>query len=166
MILGMSTASFTLIHMLISLTAAGSGFVVILGLLNRKLLDGWIAIFFTASILTVVTGFLFPFDRLLRSHVLGLLTLLVVTISVFVRVTSGLVGGWRAVYVLTLATALYFNCYAAVVQLFAKVPALKAKAPTQTEPPLMAAQFLVLAIFIVLAFVAAKRIGRGPDRIA
>ena len=164
MILGISTSSFTLIHMVISLAAAGSGFVVILGLLNRKLLDGWIAIFFAASILTVLTGFLFPFDRLLRSHVLGLLTLLVVTISLFVRVTSGLVGGWRAVYVLALATALYFNCFAAVVQLFAKVPALKAMAPTQTEPPLIAAQCLILAVFVALAFVAAKRFGGGTDR--
>lgn len=161
MILGISRSSFTLIHVLISLAALGSGLVVILGFLSRKLFDGWIAIFFTTSILTVLTGLLFPFDGLPRSHVLGLLLLLVLTVALFVRIASGLIGGWRAAYVATLAAALYFECFAAVMQLFAKIPALKVTAPTQTEPPYLAAQGTVLMIFVILTRVAAKRFGIG-----
>ena len=163
-ILGISKSSFTLIHVLISLTALSCGFVVIMGLLSRKLFDGWIAIFFTTSILTVLTGLLFPFDSLLRSHVLGLLVLLVLTVAIFVRVISGLIGVSRAAYVATLAAALYFECFAAVTQLFAKIPALKALAPTQAELPFLAAQGAVLMIFVVLTYVAAKRFAVGPAR--
>lgn len=153
-----------MIHLLLSLAGICSGFVCLVGLLNRKLLDGWIAIYFVTSILTVVTGFLFPFDRLLQSHILGLLSLLVLTIAVFVRVISDLEGRSRVAYVVTCAAALYFNCFAAVVQLFAKIPALKALAPAQTEPPYVAAQCVVLAVFVVLTYVAAKRFGMGLDR--
>ena len=157
MILGMSTSTFTLIHVLISLAGISSGFVVILGFLNGKGINGWTAIFFTTSLLTSLTGFLFPFERLLPSHILGLLSLTVLTIALFARNVFHLDGGWRLTYVVTAAMALYFNCFAAVVQLFAKIPALKATAPTQTEPSFMVAQGVVLAIFVVLTYLAAKR---------
>lgn len=164
MILGMSMRSFTLTHMLISLTGIGSGFVVMFGLLYRKEFEGWTVVFFISSIFTTVTGFLFPFDHLLRSHILGLMSLFVLTISLFLRNVLGLDGWLRVAYVVTLATALYFNCFAAVVQLFAKIPALKAIAPTQTETPFVAAQCVVLAIFVLLTCVAAKRFGVGLTR--
>lgn len=164
LIVGMSTSTFTLIHMVISLAAIGSGVVVILGMLTRRQFPGWTQIYFTASILTVVTGFSFPFDRLLRSHVLGLLSLLVVTIALFARNVFGLDGRWRAVYVVTFAASLYFNCVAAVVQLFAKIPLLKATSPTQTEPSFLFAQCAVLAIFIVLTYVTVKRVSASPVR--
>jgi hypothetical protein len=166
MILGISRSSFTLIHVLVSLAAAGSGSVVLGGLLNHKLFNGWITTFYTNSVLTVTTGSLFPFDRLLHTHVLGLLLAFVVTIGVFVRVLSGLVGWWRTAYVLTLTTALYLDCYAAVVQLFTKVPALRTMAPTQTEPPFLSAQCVVLTFFVVLTYRAAKRFSVGPTRTA
>ncbi|HWS96136.1 MAG TPA: hypothetical protein VN620_06625 [Candidatus Methylomirabilis sp.] len=164
MILGMSRSIFTMIHLLVSLAAICSGFVFIAGLLNRKLFEGWVLTYFLTSILTVLTGFLFPFDHLLRSHILGLLSLLVLTIAVFVRVISDLVGVWRVVYVVMCAAALYFNCFAAVVQLFAKIPALTALAPTGTEPPYVAAQSVVFALFVALTYVASKRFGVGLDR--
>src|SRR5271166_765658 len=144
MILGMSTSMFTLVHVLISLTGIGSGFVVVLGMLKCKRRDGWTAIFVITSMLTSLTGFLFPFEQLLPSHILGLL--------------------WLLVYVVAIAIALYLNCFAAVVQLFAKIPALKALAPTQTEPPFLIAQSLVLAVFLVLTYLAAKRFRVAPVR--
>jgi hypothetical protein len=165
MILGMSNSTFTLIHVLISLAGIGSGFVVIFGLLHNKALDGWTAIFFTTALLTSVTGFLFPFEQLLRSHILGLLSLLVLTIALFARSVFHLDGCWRLLYVVTVAMALYFNCFAAIVQSFAKIPALKAIAPTQTEPPFVVAQAVVLMIFVVLTYLAAKRF-RGQTSLA
>jgi len=157
MIFGMSTSTFTLIHVLISLAGIGSGFMVIFGFLNGKALAGWNTIFFTTSLLTSLTGFFFPFERLLPSHILGLLSLTALTIALFARNVFDLAGGWRLIYVVTAAMVLYFNCFAAVVQLFAKIPALKATAPTQTEWPFVVAQGVVLAIFLVLTYLAAKR---------
>jgi hypothetical protein len=44
-----------------------------------------------------------------------------------------------------------------VVQAFLKVPALKALAQTQKEPPFLVAQVIVLAIFVVLMVLATRR---------
>ena len=164
MILGMSASMFTLIHVLISLTGIGSGFVVLLGMLNSQRRDGWTGVFVITSLLTSLTGFLFPFELLLPSHILGLLSLLVITIALFARNVFHFADRWRLVYVVAIAMALYFNCFAAVVQLFAKIPALKASAPTLTEPPFLIAQSLVLAVFIVLTYLAAKRFRVAPVR--
>jgi flagellar biogenesis protein FliO len=53
-----------------------------------------------------------------------------------------------------------------VVQSFEKVPSLKAMAPTQSEPPFLVAQLVVLALFIVLTIFAVKKFhpeaGRTP----
>lgn len=164
MILGMSTSMFTLVHVLISLAGIGSGFVVLIGMLNSQRRDGWTGIFVITSMLTSLTGFLFPFEQLLPSHLLGLLSLLVITIALFARNVFHFAGPWRLVYVVAIAMALYLNCFAAVVQLFAKIPALKALAPTQTEPPFLIAQSLVLAVFLVLTYLAAKRFRVAPVR--
>ena len=77
--------------------------------------------------------------------------------AILARYRAHLVGAWRTTYVISAVVALYFNCFVAVVQAFAKVPALQAMAPTQTEPPFLVAQLLVLAIFIALGVVATKR---------
>ena len=53
--------------------------------------------------------------------------------------------------------ALYLNAFVGVVQAFQKVPSLQQLAPTQSEPPFLVAQILVLAIFVVLGFLAVKR---------
>ena len=66
-------------------------------------------------------------------------------------------GSWRWIYVITAVIALYLNCFVLVVQGFLKVPALKAMAPKQKEPPFLIAQLLVMAIFIVIGFMAAKK---------
>ena len=39
-----------------------------------------------------------------------------------------------------------------------KIPALTALAPTQAEPPFLIAQLLLLVVFIVLGFLAARRL--------
>jgi hypothetical protein len=58
--------------------------------------------------------------------------------------------------------ALYFNVFVGIVQSFEKIPALKAMAPTQTEPPFKLTQLVVLALFIVLGVVAAIRFRPAP----
>lgn len=157
MILGMSTATYTLLHVLISLAGIGSGLIVMLGLLTGKRLDGWTAIFLATTALTSLTGFLFPVDHLLPSHAVGIISLVVLAVVIPARYVFHLAGAWRWIYVVGAAMALYFNVFVAVVQAFLKVPALKALAPTQKEPPFLVAQLAVMALFIVLGIFAVKK---------
>jgi hypothetical protein len=85
--------TLTLVHVAISLIGIGSGFVVMLGLLSGKRLDGWTALFLTSTVATSVTGFLFfPFHRFLPSHAVGIISLLVLAIAIFARYLRRLAG--------------------------------------------------------------------------
>jgi hypothetical protein len=154
--------TFTIVHVVLSLVGIGSGFVVALGLLGGKRLDGWTAVFLVSTIATSVTGFGFPFDHLLPSHVVGAISLVVLAVAVLARYAFHLAGAWRRTYVISAVVALYFNVFVLVVQLFRRVPALAALAPTQSEPPFAFAQLLVLALFIVLGAGAAIRFRTPP----
>ena len=157
MILGMSTPTFTLVHVLLSLAGIGTGFIVVYGLIAGKRLDGWTAIFLATTALTSLTGFLFPIEHLLPSHVVGVLSLVVLAVAILGRYAFHLAGAWRWIYVVSAVLALYLNTFVAVVQSFLKVPALKALAPTQKEPPFLVAQLIVMALFIVLGIFAVKK---------
>src|ERR1022692_4446674 len=157
MILGMSTATYTFVHVLISLAGIGSGLVVMYGFLTGKRLDGWTAIFLTTTVLTSVTCFAFPVEHLLPSHIVGIISLVILAVAIPARYQFHLAGPWRWIYVIGAAMALYLNVFVAVIQAFLKVPALNALAPTQKEPPFLVAQLVVLAVFVGLTVLAAKR---------
>jgi hypothetical protein len=157
MILGMTTATYTFVRVLISLVGIGSGFVVLWGLVTSKRLDGWTALFLATTVATSVTGFGFPFHRLLPSHIVGILSLVVLAIAIAARYRFHLAAAWRPIYVVGAAVALYLNVFVLVAQLFSKVPGLKALAPTQSEPPFLVTQLIVLALFVALTIVAAMR---------
>ena len=108
------------------------------------------------TILTSVTGFLFPADTLLPSHVFGIISLVVLALAMLGLYVFRLGGAWRPVYVVTAAIALYLNSFVGVVQAFQKLPFLNPLAPTQSEPPFFAAQIVVLAIFVLLGFRAVR----------
>jgi hypothetical protein len=156
MVLGMSIATFTLLHVIISLIGIASGLLVMFGLLNGKRLGAMTSIFLVTTVLTSVTGFLFPVTHLLPSHVVGILSLLVLAIAIPALYVFHLSGAWRKTYVITAAIALYFNCFVLVVQSFQKIPALHALAPAGKEPPFAIAQLALLLAFIVLTIFAAK----------
>ena len=149
--------TFTIVHVVLSLVGIASGFGVLLGLLASKRLDFWTALFLASTVATSVTGFGFPFDHLLPSHVVGAISLLVLAVAILARYAFHLAGAWRWGYVVSAVVALYLNVFVFVVQAFQKVPALKAAAPTQSEPPFLITQLVVLALFIVLGIVAARR---------
>jgi hypothetical protein len=149
------TTPLTFVHVAISLVGLGSGVGVMHGLLAAKQSDSWTATFLVSTILTSATGFLFPFERFLPSHALSILSLVVLAVAIFARYARHLVGAWRQAYVATFVTALYFNFVVLVVQLFQKVPLLKAIAPTQSEPPFLLTQVIILAIFVVAGVAAA-----------
>jgi hypothetical protein len=166
MILGMSTATYTFLHVLISLVGIGSGLVVIFGFLTGKRLDGLTAVFLITTALTSLSGFGFPFDHLLPAHIVGIISLMILAIAIPARYVFHLAGSWRWVYVIGATTALYLNVFVLVVQAFMKVPALKALAPTQTEPPFLVAQSVVLVVYLGLTALATKRFHIEPARAA
>jgi hypothetical protein len=157
MVLGMSLGTYTALHVVISLIGIGSGLIVVFGMLNGKLLHGWNGLFLLTTVLTSVTGFGFPFEHLLPSHIVGIISLIVLAVAIMARYAKNLAGGWRRAYVVTASIALYLNCFVLVVQSFLKVPALHALAPEGKEPPFLAAQLVLMAIFIGLGVGAAKR---------
>ena len=157
MILGMSTSSFTLLHVLISLIAILSGIVVVIGMTSSSRLEGLTALFLATTALTSVTGFFFHTAKLLPSHIVGIISLVVLAVSISALYLYRLAGAWRWIYVVTAVAALYLNVFVLVVQGFLKVPALHALAPTQNEPPFKIAQGLALVLFVVLGIMAVKR---------
>jgi hypothetical protein len=168
MVLGMTLSTFTLLHVVISLIGIGSGFVVLYGLFVAKRLDGITAIFLLSTVLTSVTGFLFPFEHLLPSHNVGIISLVLLAIAILARYAFHLSGAWRSTYVVSAVMSLYLNCFVLVAQAFLKAPALHALAPTGKEPPFLVTQLIVLAIFIVLTILAVKRFkmaSSAPDSV-
>jgi hypothetical protein len=123
MILGTSTATYTFLHVLISLVGIGSGLIVMFGFLTGRQLNGMTAIFLLTTVLTSVTGFGFPFDHLLPSHIVGIISLVVLAVAIPARYVFHLARAWRWIYVVTAAVALYLNVFVLIVQLFEKVPA-------------------------------------------
>jgi len=157
MILGMSTSTYTLLHVLISFVGIGSGLAVMFGMLRARRLDGLTLLFLATTALTSLTGFAFPNEHITPGIVVGVLSLIVLAVAIVARYAAHLRGAWRPIYVIAAALAIYFNCFVLVVQSFEKVPALRALAPTQKEPPFGIVQLSLLAIFVMLTVLAVKR---------
>jgi hypothetical protein len=149
--------TFTLVHILISLVGIGSGFVVLIGMLSGKGLHRSTALFLGTTVATSVTGFGFPAAHVLPSHVVGVLSLLVLAAAIVARYPMHMAGRWRTVYVVGALIALYFNVFVLIVQSFLKVSALKALAPTQSEPPFLITQSVALIFFAAVTILAVLR---------
>jgi hypothetical protein len=162
MIFGMTLATYTLLHELISLLGIGSGLIVMFGLLTGKRLDRWTGLFLLTTVVTSVSGFGFPFTHLLPSHIVGIISLVLLAAAIPARYVFHLSGPWRWIYVVGAGMALYLNVFVLVAQSFQKVPALKAMAPTQKEPPFLVAQLLVLLIFAALIILGTRRFHLEP----
>jgi hypothetical protein len=135
MILGLSVSTFTLVHVVLSLIGILSGFVVVLGMFGSKKLTPWTALFLATTALTSATGFFFPRDHFLPSHVVGILSLIALAVAIGAFYVFHLAGVWRWLYVVAATIALYFNVFVLVAQAFQKLSFLHALAPTQSEPP-------------------------------
>jgi hypothetical protein len=161
MIWGMTTATFTQVHVIISLIGIGSGLLVAYGLLKGKGFAGATAIFLLTTVLTSVTGFAFPNEHVTPGIIVGIISMVLLTIAIAARHLFHLGGIWRSLYVITAMMALYLNCFVLVVQLFEKVPSLKTLG---LQPPFLAAQVPVLILFLVLTIVAVKNFRSALNR--
>jgi hypothetical protein len=167
MILGLSLSTFVMVHVIISLIGIAAGFIVMSGMLGSKRMPGWTALFLLLTILTSATGFLIPplvSEKLLPSHMIGALSLLLLAIACFALYGQKLSGAWRWVYVLTALLAQYFNVFVLVIQSFLKIGPLHALAPSEppSEPPFAVAQGVVLVLFIVVMIGAIRRFRPAP----
>lgn len=155
--LGMSLPTFTLFHVAISLVGIFAGFIVLAGMYGNRPMPGWTALFLVTTVLTSVTGFLFPFQKVLPSHIVGVISLVVLVVAIAALYVYKLAGAARWIYVATAVLALYLNVFVLVVQAFLKVPFLHALAPAQNEPAFIGAQGAVLVAMIALGYGALRR---------
>ncbi len=120
----MGLRTFTWAHVAISLIAIGAGIVVTVGLLTDQPFDGWTFVFLAATLLTSATGFGFPFTKLLPSHVLGVISLVVLVVTVAARYGFHFAGAWRWIYVICAVVSLYLNVFVLIVQALPRTPVL------------------------------------------
>ena len=168
MILGMSLSTFVTVHVIISLIGIVAGIIVMFGMLGSNRMPGLTAIFLLFTILTSATGFLIPplvSDKLLPSHIIGALSLVLLAVACFALYGQKLSGWWRLTYVLTALISLYFNVFVLVIQSFLKVPALHALAPSvpPSEPPFAIVQGIVLEFFVIVIIGAIRRYRPMPS---
>jgi hypothetical protein len=126
-------------------------------MLQSRRLEGWTAIFLATTVLTDVTGYFFPREHILPSHIVGALSLVLLAFAIAALYAYRLRGAWRWIYAVTAVASLYLNVFVAIFQSFLKIPPLKALAPTASEPPFVIAQVTALILFVALAIVAARR---------
>jgi hypothetical protein len=159
MVLGMSLSTFTMLHVIISLIGVVSGLVVLSGLLGSKVMPSWTALFLVTTILTNATGFLFPFDKLLPSHIIAIISLVLLAIACIALYGMKLAGAWRWIYTLTALIALYLNVFVLVIQGFLKIGPLHALAPSvpPSEPPFAVVQGIILVFFVIAIIGAVRR---------
>jgi hypothetical protein len=164
MMLGLSLASFTILHVVISLVAVAAGLVVMFGMLGSQRMPALTAIFLLTTILTSLTGLMFPFTELLPSHVLSMISLVLLAIACAALYGRQLAGVWRPVYVVTALVSLYINVFVLVIQSFLKIPALHALEPG--DPPdatiFVIVQGIVLVLFAAAIFAVWRRFRPMP----
>lgn len=157
MILGMTISTFTQLHVIISLIGIVSGLIALAAMMRGQHLSATALVFLATTILTSATGFLFPFQTILPSHIVGAISLVVLAVAMLALYVFDLTGAWRAIYVISATLALYLNVFVAVVQAFLKIEPLHQLAPNQNEPPFVVAQAVVALLFLFCGWIAVRR---------
>jgi len=155
-------STLVLVHVIISLIAIVAGLIVMFKMLGSDRTPGLTAIFLLFTILTSATGFVIPpllSDKLVPSHIIGILSLVLLAIACVALYGAKLSGMWRWIYVVTALVSLYLNVFVLVIQSFLKVPALSAIAPGNPPagPVFAIVQGIVLVFFAVVTIGAVRR---------
>lgn len=157
MVLGMTLTAYTILHVILSVIGIATGLVVVGGLLAGSRLPVTTSIFLITTLATTLGGFLFPFNGFTPAIGVGIVSTIVLLITIAARYVYRLQGSWRWIYVGGVVLSLYLNSFVLVVQSFLKVPDLNIYAPTGSEPPFAITQGIVLAVFIVLGVLSVVR---------
>jgi hypothetical protein len=161
-----ASSTFTQIHVVLSLIGIVAGLVALFGLFRSNPLNNWTLIFIVTTVATTLTGFLFPFKGFTPAIGTGIVSSLVLAVTILARYAFNMVGSWRWIYVVGAVVSLYLNCFVLVVQGFLKVPALHALAPQGNEPVFALTQGLVLVLFVIAGFIAVRRFHPGSGTAA
>jgi hypothetical protein len=156
MMLGLSLTAFTQLHVVLSLAGIATGLVVMGAMIAGHMSPAWTGAFLATTLLTSVTGFLFPFDALLPSHVVGIISIVVLAAALVALYARGLAGPWRGTYVVATLVALYLNCFVAIVQAFLKLGVLHASGALQGI-----VQGIVFAAFVAFGYRAFRNFQPG-----
>jgi hypothetical protein len=159
MMLGLSLSAFTTLHVVISLIAIVAGLIVMFGMLGPYHAGGLTRLFLLFTILTSVTGFMFPFNGVTPGIMVGILSCILLAIACFALYGMKVSGLWRGIYAVTALFSLYLNVFVLVTQSFLKIPPLHAIAPGNPPagPAFAVVQGVVLVFFIVMIIQAWRR---------
>ncbi len=157
MVLTMNLSTFTAIHTALSVVALLSGVVVLIGLLRSQRCPLATLLYFVTAIATSVTGFGFPNKTFTPAETVGVISLVLLGIAVLARYSYAFAGSARWLYVLGVTLSLYLLFFVLVAQAFSKIAALKAFAPTQSEPPFAIAQGVLLVVSVVITVLAVRK---------
>jgi hypothetical protein len=157
MILGLSLTQFTFLHVFLSLVGIAVGVFVIYGLLTSKRLGILTTLFFLTTVLTSLTGFLFPNKGFTPALSIGFVSLVVLGLAIVALYVKKLAGSWRSIYVVTVCIAYYLNFFVLVAQAFSKIDVLHTIAPSQSSPGYAISQLAVFVVFLLLTVRALKR---------
>jgi hypothetical protein len=167
-IVGLSINAFTTLHVIISLIAIATSFVVMFGMLRSNKLPGWTAVCLLFTVLTTVTGFMFPFNGFTPAIGTGVVSAVLLAFALAGLYVMKLAGSWRWIYVVTAVAAFWFNVFVLIVQSFEKLKFLNPAAP-MVGPPFaepantyfIVAQAAALLFFVVMGFLAARKFRPG-----
>jgi len=159
MLLGLPLAQFTVLHVVITLIAIAAGLIFFGALSSGRWLGFINGLFLDFTILTSVTGFLFPFKGVTPAIIFGVISIILLAIALLALYLFKIVGVWRRIYLVTALIAQWLNMVVLVVQSFQKIPALHALAPKGNEPAVLAGQALMA---LIVAFFAWRTIVRAP----
>lgn len=159
MMLGLSLSAFTTLHVIISLIAIVAGLIVMFGMLGPNRPGALTAIFLLLTILTSVTGFMFPFNGVTPGILVGILSIILLAIACLALYGMKLAGAWRWIYVLTALISLYLNVFVLAIQSFLKIPPLHELAPGNPPngPAFAVVQGIVLIFFVIMIVRAWRR---------
>lgn len=155
--LGLSLQQFTLLHVGISLIGIVAGFAFFISLARGSWSSRANATFLIFTILTSVTGFMFPPKPIGPPFIFGVISLVVLALALFALYGRGGQGWWRVAYLGLALFAQYLNTVVLVVQSFQKVGPLNAIAPTGAEPPVLASQAVLLMFTLYLGWKTVRR---------
>ncbi|MCX7304947.1 MAG: hypothetical protein NTV73_11530 [Hyphomicrobiales bacterium] len=157
MVLGMTLTAYTILHVLLSVIGIAAGLVVVGGLLAGNRLSIMTVIFLATTLATTLGGFLFPFNGFTPAIGVGIVSTIILLVTIAARYMYRLQGSWRWIYAGGAVLSLYLNSFVLVVQSFLKVPSLNVYAPTGSEPPFAITQGVLLVVFIVLGIFSVAR---------
>jgi hypothetical protein len=152
MTLGLSLSAFTTLHVIISLIAIVAGLIVMFGMLGPYHSGGLAAIFLLFTVLTSVTGFMFPFNGVTPGILIGILSVILLATAFLALYTMKASGPWRWIYVVTALVSLYLNVFVLVIQSFLRIPTLHELAPGNPPagPAFAVVQGVVLVFFAIM----------------